>query len=83
MLGTSLFKVETPAQGVMGPVKGESHHLYELNFPSVFGNASNTEILSRQRKVRNVYFCHVKSVVNRKEFFLSIFIVFHKISVIL
>lgn len=33
----------------MGPVEGESDGLYELSFPLNFGNASNTEILGRQR----------------------------------
>lgn len=49
MLGTSLFKVENPGLGVMGPMEGESHGWCELSFPLIFGNASNTEILSWKR----------------------------------
>lgn len=49
MLVTSLFKFENPALGVVGPAEGESHSLYELGFQLISGNASNSEILGRQR----------------------------------
>lgn len=40
---------ESPGLCIMCPAEAESYGLYEPSFPLIFGNASNAEILGRQR----------------------------------
>ena len=45
---------ESPGLRIMCPAEGESYNLYEVSFPSIFGNASNFDILGKRRT------CHGK-----------------------